>query len=276
MRELRNAACELASWGWKVHPLKPRSKQPLTKNGLLDATDDLATVLGWWQRWPTANIGVNCRESGLLVLDVDPRNGGDETFIDLEFELGALTPSLSAKTGGGGMHYFFRHPEADVVGKLGEGVDIKSRGYILAAPSIHPSGGRYEWDVEGEPGYIPDPWFLRIVSPVRVNAPRPRRVDHGDDLRAIAAVDYIARLTGREANRAGFVQCPFHGGGQERTPSLKVTDTLWACHACAPMWGKRSFGGNIYDFAGLLWGYAVPLRGADFAEVASRLRGTFA
>jgi hypothetical protein len=212
------------------------------------------------------------------MIDIDPRNGGDETFWDLEQTLGDLDEGPRAETGGGGTHFFFKHPDADVVGKLGEGVDVKSRGYILAPPSIHPSGTPYAWDehpADYPLGELTGDWLERVVSPVRVNAPRARRTDHDDDLRNIDAADYIWRLAGREANRAGFVQCPFHSGGQERTPSLKVTGPLWACHACAPMWGKRSFGGNIYDFAALVWGYAVPLRGADFAEVANRLRGTF-
>lgn len=274
-RELRNAACEYAARGWAVHPLVPRTKRPLTPHGKDDATSDPATVLGWWQRWPQANIGIHCHASGLLVIDIDPRNGGDETIIDLEDELGDLPPGPRAETGGGGTHFLYRHPGTDVVGKLGPGVDVKDHGYILAAPSVHPSGLRYEWDEH--PDEVPlaeltGEWLRRVTAPVRVNAPRPLRVDTDDDLRLIPADDFIYRLTGRTANGAGFVQCPFHGGGSERTPSLKVTGTLWACYACPPMPSKRAFGGNIYDFAAMLWDYPIPLRGADFSEVSSRLR----
>jgi hypothetical protein len=250
---------------------------PLTDNGLKDATSDLAQVLSWWQRWPRANIGINCRESGLLVIDVDPRNGGE--ICDLEMEWGVLPKSPCATTGGGGMHYLFRHPDTDVVGKLAPGIDVKSRGYVLAAPSVHPSGRPYEWDwhpddfplaeLEGE-------WLQRVTSPVRVNGPRSLNLDPTDDLRTVDAVDYIYRLSGREANRAGFLRCPFHNDGRERTPSLRASGPLWACHACNPLPGKAVMGGNIYDFAGLLWGFAVPLRGADFAEVEARLGRTLA
>jgi hypothetical protein len=276
--ELRNAACLYASWGWHVHPLVPRAKRPLTEDGLNDATNDLAKVLSWWQRWPQANIGINCRKSGLLVIDVDPRNGGDDSMYELEEEWDELPMGPSATTGGGGMHFFFKHPDCDVVGKLAPGVDLKSRGYILAAPSIHPSGQPYEWDSHPDDweelpeldGY----WRERIESLVRVNGPRSLNVDTDDELRQVNAVDYIWRLAGREVNRAGFVRCPFHSDGKERTPSLKVTGPLWACHACNPLPGKAVMGGNIYDFAGLLWDFAVPLRGADFAEVSARLRRT--
>jgi hypothetical protein len=276
VRALRDAACTYASWGWSVHPLKPRSKQPLTPNGLLDATSDLASVLAFWQRWPTANIGINCRASGLLVIDVDPRNGGDDSFWDLQVPLGLLPECPSATTGGGGMHYFFKHPDCDVVGKLAEGVDLKSRGYVLAAPSTHPSGQPYEWEIH--PREVPlreleGEWLRRATSPVPMRTDTlVRNPDHDDDLRRIPAATYLYRLTGREVNRMGFAQCPFHGGGGERTPSLKVSGELWACHACEPLWGKRAMGGNVYDLAGLLWDYPLPLRGADFAEVSTRLR----
>lgn len=274
MRELRNAACEYAARGLHVHPLAPRAKRPLTPHGKDDATRDLATVLAWWQRWPNANIGIHCNPSGIVVIDIDPRNGGDESIFELERELGALPDGPSAETGGGGTHYLFRHPGVPLVGKLGDGVDVKDHGYILAAPSLHPSGRRYEWDIaldEAELPELPELWLARMETAART-APTELNLDHSDDLRRIPAATYIAKLTGRHANRAGFIQCPFHGGGSERTPSLKASDTLWACHGCEPILGKRVMGGNVYDFGALLWGYPLPPRGADFMELSDRLR----
>lgn len=273
MSDLRNAACELADRGWAIHPLVPRAKRPLTKNGKDDATTDLATVLGWWQRWPKANIGVHCNPSGLVVIDIDPRNGGDDSIHELEKLLGTLPTGPSAETGGGGTHYLFKHPGVPLVGKLADGVDVKDHGYILAAPSVHPSGGRYEWDLhpdEIELPELPERWLEAMVTTARTG-PTELNVNHADELRRIPAATYVERLAGRAVNRAGFAQCPFHGGGEERTPSLKATGTLWACHACQPILGKRVLGGNIFDFTGLLWGYPIPLRGADYTEVRARL-----
>ena len=272
-RELRNAACMYASWGWHVHPLVPRSKRPLTEHGKDDATSDLAQVLSWWQEWPDANIGIHCHASGLLVIDVDPRNGGDDTFWELERELGELH-CPTATTGGGGMHYYFRHPDENVVGKLGEGVDVKSRGYVLAWPSIHPSGQPYMWErwgAEGKPANLPPAWLQRVIARP-LDPARERNVNHGDSLRDIPAEVYIYQLTGRETDRRGWVQCPFHKGGQERTPSLQVKETVWACFACDPPPGRRVMGGNIYQFAGALWGYPLPVddRG-HYIQIASRL-----
>jgi len=81
----------------------------------------------------------------------------------------------------------------------------------------------------------------------------------------------VKALTGREANRGGWVQCPFHKGGKERTPSLQCDGTIWACYACEPIGGKHVMGGNIYDLAAILRGLPIPLRGPDFAEVRGDL-----
>lgn len=272
---LRNAACEYAARGWHVHPLAARSKRPLTSHGKDDATDHLPTVLQWWTRWPEANIGVHCHASGLVVIDVDPRNGGDDTGYDLEQELGELPEGPRAETGGGGTHFLFRHPGVPLVGKLGPGLDVKDHGYILVAPSVHPDGPRYEWDIHPDDVPLPDlpaAWLERMTTRGRADVPE-LTVDHADPLRRVPAAVYVERIAGRSVNRGGFAQCPFHGGGQERTPSLKTSGTLWACHACEPILGKRVLGGNVFDFAGLLWGYPVPLRGADYSEVRARLEG---
>ena len=64
-------------------------KHPHTRNGYYDATTDEATISAWWERWPNANIGIATGMiSGLVVLDVDPKNGGDANLEELEFGTG--------------------------------------------------------------------------------------------------------------------------------------------------------------------------------------------
>src|SRR4051794_22759713 len=86
--------------GWAVFPLAPGQKTPLTAHGFKDATTDEAKIRGWWKAHPAANIGIACGSvSGIVVLDEDPRNGGDV----LPF---SLPHTIQALTGGGGAHYF--------------------------------------------------------------------------------------------------------------------------------------------------------------------------
>ena len=145
---LRSALFYAEKMGWPVFPCKPRDKNPLTEHGFKDATTDVEQIEAWWKQWPQANIGVPTGVK-FWVLDIDPRNGGDVTLEALIAKHGPLPDTVQAMTGGGGRHYLFALPNGFTVknGELGEGIDIKGKGgYILVAPSIHPSGRAYVWD----------------------------------------------------------------------------------------------------------------------------------
>ena len=149
-------------------------KHPITRHGVNDATTDDEQIVKWWTEHPNANIGIAAgRASRILVLDIDPRNGGTETLQRLEKELGPLPETVTSNTGGGGEHRIFKYPNfsvrKDSAGKLlGPGVDVLSDGCIMVAPpSRHASGNRYRWQ-DGksfrdlEPVPLPDPWLNRL------------------------------------------------------------------------------------------------------------------
>ncbi|MBK7949134.1 MAG: bifunctional DNA primase/polymerase [Deltaproteobacteria bacterium] len=93
-------------------PAVAHTKKPLTRHGYKDATTDewqirrLGGVDGRARNVGIATGGV----SGKVVLDVDPRKGGDESLgpTSVEFDLSLDVPTVH--TGGGGEHYFFQHP----------------------------------------------------------------------------------------------------------------------------------------------------------------------
>jgi hypothetical protein len=128
-------------------------KHPLLRHGLHDASSITSDVDAWWRRWPAANVGVRTGRrpdgSGLVVIDIDPAHGGDESFEELGRTLGSLPETLSVATGGGGRHLYFRHPEPRIgnsAGRLGPGIDVRSDGgYVIAPPSLHRSGRSYRW-----------------------------------------------------------------------------------------------------------------------------------
>ena len=60
----------------------------------------------WWTRWPTANIGARVFK-GHVVVDIDPRNGGTDTWAELT-DGHHLPTTLTTRTGSGGLHYWFK------------------------------------------------------------------------------------------------------------------------------------------------------------------------
>lgn len=125
-------------------------KHPRTRQGLRNATSDPALIREWWQRWPTANLGIRTGAvSGLVVIDVDPDHGGLDTMRSLAAEH-AIPKGLRVRTGSGGWHLYFAHPGGQIRNSagtaLGPGVDVRGDGgYVIAPPSRHISGSTYQW-----------------------------------------------------------------------------------------------------------------------------------
>jgi putative DNA primase/helicase len=145
--QLCRAALYYAKLGWPVLPLRPRSKSPLTKHGYKDATTDERTIRSWWERWPNANVGIATgAASGVVVLDVDPRAGGLESLQELMDRHGPLPQTPIVETGGGGLHYYFAVRGSVRSRRLAHGLELKADGgYIVAPPSLHPTGKPYRW-----------------------------------------------------------------------------------------------------------------------------------
>lgn len=176
-------ALAYAHLGWHVLPLEPGQKQPLGRlvpRGMLDATTDQATIRTWWTKQPKAGVGISLAQSGLVAVDVDPRNGGTETFEQLQVAHGSLRSNVMAFTGGGGEHHVFVVPAGahiSLPGTLGPGVDLKANGYIVVEPSLHPSGRTYGWEVSSNPldGVAPSPlpdWIRSLRVELKHQEPK--------------------------------------------------------------------------------------------------------
>ena len=124
-------------------------------------------VRAWWQRWPNANvIVVTGAISRLVVVDVDPRHGGDESLRDLS---PTLPDTIVCLTGGGGQHYYFQYPGPVRSGAgILHGIDLRGDGgYVVAPPSTHASSQPYLWQIGAEPeaqalAHVPA-WLLPIL-----------------------------------------------------------------------------------------------------------------
>jgi len=97
---------------------------------------------------------------GLVAIDLDVKEGknGIAAFKGWCDQHGIAPEELHtawARTGSGGVHYLFLHPENDIkissrsnILVIGGGIDVRGDGgYIIVAPSVHRSGGQYTWGV---------------------------------------------------------------------------------------------------------------------------------
>jgi KaiC/GvpD/RAD55 family RecA-like ATPase len=145
-------ALTYASWGWKVIPVVPNGKIPATAHGVKDATDDPDKITDWWTRNPNMNIGVAAGEtSGIIVYDIDPRNGGDNSWEIWLENNGGVPDGVMALTAGGGQHYIAEYEQGVRSCKLKQGIDLLSDGrYFVAYPSTI-EGRSYQWEASSDP-----------------------------------------------------------------------------------------------------------------------------
>jgi putative DNA primase/helicase len=191
--ELLDAALEYAARGWAVFPChsirdgkctcdkgeacESPGKHPEydgkdLKHGCHSATNDRAQIIEWWRRYPDANVGIATGEmSGFFVLDIDLKNDGPDNLFEIERECGKLPETVESQTGSGGRHILFIHPGFRIGNKIGfkPGLDIRGDGgYIVAPPSIHESGRRYEWEMSSLPDDVPlaeaPQWLIDLIT----------------------------------------------------------------------------------------------------------------
>ncbi len=173
--------------GWKVLPIHGISagrctcgradcsspgKHPAIAHGVKEASSDLDQIAQWFSVSKNLNVAISTgEESGLIVLDIDPRHGGDESTLALAAKHGRLPDTLEVLTGGGGRHLYFKFPAgADIRSRAGilPGVDIRANGgYVVCPPSRHISGGVYQWEAScdfehDEPAELPQ-WLLDML-----------------------------------------------------------------------------------------------------------------
>jgi hypothetical protein len=156
---------------WLVFQCEPCGEKPMTPRWHEDATSDRAEIKRLWAVNPEANVAVACAASGLVVLEIDKPNGGNETVASLSTQLGKLPKTFEVRTGDGQRQLYF---QADATMRfkeeLGPNVKIK-HDYVLAPLSIHPSGNRNRWVTgsdevkDGKPAKLPRKWLKAMLEP---------------------------------------------------------------------------------------------------------------
>ena len=220
------------------------------------ATIDPAQIGKWWgHSWEDdgylPNIGIAMGKSALLGLDFDSYKDcfdGDSLLTTAEQE------TTTALSGGGGQHLIYEMPSGKSYGNamntLPKGLDIRGCGGLLAAaPSLHKSGRRYQYEagydpIECQPQPLPeklielldaaaqsaaestnavftdkstdepliDFWGLSSQTMARINKPAPRGERSEADMSVCVALVYAGKSD--DDILAVFEHCPIGTEGK--------------------------------------------------------------
>lgn len=145
------------------------------------------------------DTGFGVLVSGLLIVDVDARNGGVDSFNELCKSLGIdllgdCSFAVKTGSGNGSMHLYFKAP-VDVSMRQShddfKGIDFKSSGYVVGCGSLHASGQEYEL-IHGSPDDIQDapPALIELLK-----KPEYYRAQSGNDYVDINQADLALMLS---------------------------------------------------------------------------------
>lgn len=194
--DLGEVALQYAARGLAVFPCGVKKKTPACKHWKEDASKDPASLISLWTG-SAFNIGLPTGSSnGIWALDIDGETGA-QSLAALVAEHGEL-PETPEQSTGTGRHIFFRHVDGirPNAGVMAPGLDIRGEGgYVVVAPSIHPSGIAYAWHETRRPSAIPfadaPGWLVKLAikeKPLAVAVEVPAPVTDGTERYVAAAL----------------------------------------------------------------------------------------
>lgn len=214
-------------------PLRRRDKMPADKRWQ-ERNYDRGEVLERARR-DGLNLGVRL-PADVVVVDVDPRNfpEGRDSLAELaaafDLPLASAPHVLTGNRTHPGHHFYFRKPAGVVLLESVdgfEGVELKSLGrQVVAAGSVHPTGGLYRWAPDSPP--LPDMPDLpaRLVEKAR-RPDRPKKQATGaGELTPEQLAETLAQLD----------PCDF---GEKQHDRWR--DLMMACHFATDGEGRQEF-----------------------------------
>jgi len=199
MISIKDAALEYLEWGLSIIPIISGGKKPLIKwEEYQHRHASESEVEEWFDKWPDANIAlVTGQISKVAAIDLD---SPDARLWARENLSGDHAPVMWQKTTKGS-HLLYRANDTIIPNavRIAPGVDIRGEGgYILIAPSFHPSGEKYVLHSE-----LGD-WQDLTAFPLE-KLPKPTINEQGkinfSDVDSGERNNALARLAGRYFNR---------------------------------------------------------------------------
>jgi hypothetical protein len=208
-----------------VFPLSATTLKPLIKwrKGSLKGVASFPNHSGPW--------GIDCGKSGLVVVDVDVKNGKDgrKSLANLP----PLPETYTVKTKSGGYHYYYRGNSRNTASVLGEGLDTRSEGGFVVL---------YEEVVCAAPiAELPEPLREKLGgTPVKADREERALIDLDQPCNISAAVDYARRAdpaiegAGGDAHTLKIAMRLKDMGVSEET-ALEILLAEWN-DRCSPPW----------------------------------------
>ncbi len=167
---LRDIALQYLDHGFSVIPIGSDKKPLISWKEYQKRHPTEEEVRSWFSRIDVTGIGiVTGKISGIAVLDIDKGAQTDGLI---------LPPTPTTKTGGDGWHYYYKCSSEFTLSchnGFRHKMDFKAEGgYVIAPPSLHKSGKRYEWAIPFEQedlAEIPEWLLTEVLMKERFNKP---------------------------------------------------------------------------------------------------------
>lgn len=204
----------LVAAGWVPIPLRAPGEQFRTKTGV-ETADGKRPAIKWreladydsppaetpellehWRRHPGWGVAVLLRPSGLLVIDADSPEAVQEVIDNTQ------VPCRNVVLTRKGAHFYYRRPaqcpplraiQRGMSGKL----DILADGFVVAPPSVHASGFRYQWQRVGPLQDAPG-WAVGLLMAIRERSYVSAGVDPSKEEPFRLTADQSAQLRARD------------------------------------------------------------------------------
>ncbi len=223
-------------------PLRRRDKVPADKRWQ-ERNYDRAEVLERARR-DGLNLGVRL-PADVVVVDVDPRNfpAGRDSLADMAAAFGLdLTSAPHVLTGNlshPGHHFYFHKPAGAVLLESVdgfEGVELKSLGrQVVAAGSVHPTGGLYRWAPDSP--QLPDMPDLPVRLVEAARRPKRTRATGAGEITAeqlAASLEHLDPTDFREHDTWRELMMACHhatdGAGRQEFIDWSTSDPKFADH----------------------------------------------
>ena len=250
--------------GVKVFPIVPGTKDPATRHGWHEASDDPAQIAEWQRINPDFNWAVACGSSGIFVFDIDP--AGLEWWAKLLERdpaiKAAVDRAFQVRTPKGGLHVYFRGEGPSTASRISDGIDtrggikrdgrIVSGGYVILPGSATKAGpGRVDGTYVALPGGTiePLPDHMAAIVPARKKTDTlglsknpdkdmPRNVQTAMDLIAKYVADGRVSIEGKGGDNTAFaVCCSILDKGISPGLAYDMLAEHWNPH-CQPPWDE--------------------------------------